>query len=48
MVPDASDSHPKGDRILTDFTSNSSDLGWHVVNDNVMGGRRVSNILFLR
>jgi len=26
-------------RLLTDFTSSSSDLDWHVVNDNVMGGR---------
>ena len=25
--------------LLTDFTSNSSDLGWYVVNDDVMGGR---------
>lgn len=25
--------------LLTDFTSNSSDLGWYAVNDNVMGGR---------
>ena len=25
--------------LLTDFTSNSPDLGWYVVNDNVMGGR---------
>ncbi len=25
--------------ILTDFTSDSPDLGWYVVNDNVMGGR---------
>ena len=25
--------------LLTDFTSASSDLGWYVVNDNVMGGR---------
>lgn len=25
--------------MLTDFTSSSSDLGWYVVNDNVMGGR---------
>ena len=25
--------------LLTDFTSNSADLGWYVVNDNVMGGR---------
>ena len=38
-TPDASDSHPKGALMLTDFTSVSSDLGWYVVNDNVMGGR---------
>lgn len=25
--------------MLTDFTSTSSDLGWYVVNDSVMGGR---------
>lgn len=25
--------------LLTDFTSNTSDMGWYVVNDNVMGGR---------
>ncbi len=25
--------------MLTDFTSGSADLGWYVVNDNVMGGR---------
>ncbi len=25
--------------MLTDFTSSSADLGWYVVNDNVMGGR---------
>ncbi len=25
--------------LLTDFTANSSDLGWYVVNDDVMGGR---------
>ena len=25
--------------MLTDFTSASSDLGWYVVNDDVMGGR---------
>ncbi len=28
-----------GDRLLTDFTDNSADLGWYVVNDDVMGGR---------
>lgn len=26
-------------RLLTDFTPSSADLGWYVVNDNVMGGR---------
>ena len=36
---DASDSHSEGELMLTDFTSSSSDLGWYVVNDNVMGGR---------
>ena len=36
---DASDAHPEGELILTDFTSSGSDLGWYVVNDNVMGGR---------
>ena len=25
--------------LLTDFTSDSPDLGWYVLNDNVMGGR---------
>ena len=25
--------------LLTDFTSNSADFGWYVLNDNVMGGR---------
>ncbi len=35
----ASDSPSKGELILTDFTSGSADLGWYVVNDNVMGGR---------
>jgi hypothetical protein len=39
QTPDASDSHPRGELMLTDFTSSSSDLGWYVVNDNVMGGR---------
>ncbi len=36
---DASDSDPNGELLLTDFTTSSSDLGWYVVNDNVMGGR---------
>ena len=25
--------------LLTDFTANSPELGWYVLNDNVMGGR---------
>lgn len=25
--------------LLTDFTENSANLGWSVLNDNVMGGR---------
>lgn len=29
--------------LLTDFTSNSTDLGWYVLNDNVMGGRSEGN-----
>jgi hypothetical protein len=36
---DASGFAPGREQMLTDFTSNSSDLGWYVVNDNVMGGR---------
>ena len=36
---DASGSDPNGELLLTDFTTSSSDLGWYVVNDNVMGGR---------
>ncbi|MGI9272721.1 MAG: CIA30 family protein [Woeseiaceae bacterium] len=35
----ASDSGPDGRLLLTDFTPASSDLGWYVLNDNVMGGR---------
>lgn len=27
------------DTLLTDFTANSPDFGWYVLNDNVMGGR---------
>ena len=36
---DASDSDNDEGLVLTDFTSRTSDLGWYVVNDNVMGGR---------
>jgi hypothetical protein len=35
----ASTSHAEGHLLLTDFGGNSPDLGWYVVNDNVMGGR---------
>jgi NADH dehydrogenase [ubiquinone] 1 alpha subcomplex assembly factor 1 len=35
----ASDSQDGGSMLLTDFTPDSPDLGWYVVNDNVMGGR---------
>ena len=35
----ASNSDPQEDRLITDFTAASADLGWYVVNDNVMGGR---------
>ena len=35
----AADSGPEGELMLTDFTSDSPDLGWYVQNDNVMGGR---------
>lgn len=38
-TPGAAASASEGDRLLTDFTAGSSDLGWYVVNDNVMGGR---------
>ena len=39
--PDPAPSAPNlsGELVLTNFTSTSSDLGWYVVNDNVMGGR---------
>lgn len=35
----AADAQPGRDALLTDFTAGSADLGWYVVNDNVMGGR---------
>ena len=38
-TPGAAASPSEGDRLLTDFTADSDDLGWYVVNDNVMGGR---------
>ena len=35
----ASDTAEDRDLLLTEFTESSADLGWYVVNDNVMGGR---------
>jgi len=37
--PDASESRSARELLVTDFTSRSTDLGWYVQNDNVMGGR---------
>ena len=37
--PAASGSQARDTLELTDFTAASADLGWYVVNDNVMGGR---------
>lgn len=36
---DATETQRNEAQLLTDFTSNTPDLGWYVVNDNVMGGR---------
>lgn len=36
---DASEIDTARERLLTDFTPGSADLGWYIVNDNVMGGR---------
>ena len=35
----ATDSDTEGELMLTNFTSDSPDLGWYAQNDNVMGGR---------
>ncbi len=35
----AADSDSGHGLLLTDFSPDSADLGWYVVNDNVMGGR---------
>jgi NADH dehydrogenase [ubiquinone] 1 alpha subcomplex assembly factor 1 len=37
--PDASDSIHRGKPMITDFSSDTRDLGWYTQNDNVMGGR---------
>jgi NADH dehydrogenase [ubiquinone] 1 alpha subcomplex assembly factor 1 len=36
---DADDDGPGKTQLITDFTPASADLGWYVLNDNVMGGR---------
>ncbi len=36
---DASEARPGRELLVTDFTSSSTNLGWYVQNDNVMGGR---------
>ena len=36
---EASDPDLRSELMLTNFTSDSPDLGWYVQNDNVMGGR---------
>ena len=38
---------PGSDRLVTDFTTDSADLGWYVVNDNVMGGRSTGDFVVL-
>ena len=35
----AADGEQEGQRMITDFTSKTPDLGWYTQNDNVMGGR---------
>ena len=42
---DAFDALSEGSLLLTDFGPNSPDLGWYVVNDNVMGGRSEGDFL---
>lgn len=41
----ASDIGGSAEKLLTDFTSNTDDLGWFVVNDDVMGGRSSGGFL---
>ncbi|MSR08246.1 MAG: CIA30 family protein [Gammaproteobacteria bacterium] len=36
---DASEAQARRELLVTDLTSGSTDLGWYVQNDNVMGGR---------
>jgi NADH dehydrogenase [ubiquinone] 1 alpha subcomplex assembly factor 1 len=41
----ASGSHAGEDQLITDFGPDSADLGWYVLNDNVMGGRSEGGFL---
>ena len=41
LGPSNAAAEPDGNLLVTDFTADSADLGWYVVNDNVMGGRSV-------
>lgn len=38
-APAATGANDDKERILTEFDGATADVGWHVVNDNVMGGR---------
>ncbi len=38
-IPNIPSGAAESDLLLTDFSDKSPDLGWYIVNDNVMGGR---------
>ncbi len=38
-TPQGAEDTARDGRLITDFGDDSADLGWYVVNDNVMGGR---------
>ena len=39
LTPSLTAAETGGNLLVTDFSANGADLGWYVVNDNVMGGR---------
>ena len=39
LPSDAAKSDTEEEHMISDFTSATTDMGWYVVNDNVMGGR---------
>lgn len=39
VPPTDATARPAGETLLTDFTEDTADFGWYVLNDNVMGGR---------